>query len=168
MRVFSTNPRQTRELAAGLVKKILASPPHRKHARVLALVGDLGAGKTTFVQGFAKALGIKNRMVSPTFLIMRKYQIPKSLPRRQAGKFQIKSNPPAGGQNPNIYFYHVDTYRINSPKELHILEFKKILNNTKNIVIIEWADKIKRILPKDTIWVRLEHGRHEKERRIYF
>ncbi|KKU77341.1 MAG: tRNA (adenosine(37)-N6)-threonylcarbamoyltransferase complex ATPase subunit type 1 TsaE [Candidatus Harrisonbacteria bacterium RIFOXYA1_FULL_48_8] len=153
MRVFSTNPRQTRELAAGLVKKILASPPHRKHARVLALVGDLGAGKTTFVQGFAKALGIKNRMVSPTFLIFRKYG---TSIRQPADNFQFR------------YFYHVDVYRIQKSSELNALGFKKILSDPQNIVLIEWADKIKRILPKDTIWVRLEHGRHEKERRIYF
>ena len=153
MRVFSTNLRQTRELAAGLVKKILASPPHRKHARVLALVGDLGAGKTTFVQGFAKALGIKNRMVSPTFLIFRKYG---TSIRQPADNFQFR------------YFYHVDVYRIQKSSELNALGFKKILSDPQNIVLIEWADKIKRILPKDTIWVHLEHGRHEKERRIYF
>ena len=74
--MYTTNSAvKTQKLAAKLAKEILKTGPHQKHARVIGLVGDLGAGKTTFTQGFAKALGIKRRMVSPTFLIFRSYTL---------------------------------------------------------------------------------------------
>jgi tRNA threonylcarbamoyladenosine biosynthesis protein TsaE len=147
MRIVSKSAAQTKKIAAGLAKKILNTKPSTLNAKVVALVGDLGAGKTTFVQGFAKALGIKHRMVSPTFLIMRRYQV--------SG---IKYHD----------FYHVDIYRIHDPKELNVLNFKSILHSPLNIVLIEWAEKIKKILPKDTIWVNFTHGRKETERIITY
>ncbi|TSC89776.1 MAG: hypothetical protein G01um10143_266 [Parcubacteria group bacterium Gr01-1014_3] len=147
---------QTKKLAAKLAKEILSPPagggPHQKHARIIGLVGDLGAGKTTFTQGFAKALGIKRRMVSPTFLIFRTYPIPKLT----TSNLKLTT------------FYHVDAYRIKKTAELKTLHFDKVLKNPKNIVVIEWADQIKKILPKDTIWIRFEHGSQEKERKIHF
>lgn len=152
MKIISKNSSITKKLAAGLAKKILRAPLHKKHAQVVALVGDLGAGKTTFVQGFAKGLGIKNRIVSPTFLIFRNYFIPSSL--RARAKQSYKN------------FYHVDAYRIQSPKEFNALNFKSILHSPFNILLIEWADKIKNILPKGTIWVNFSHGRKESERII--
>lgn len=143
MKIISKNAAQTKKIAADLAKKILKSPPRQKHARVIALVGDLGAGKTTFVQGFAKGLGIKHRIVSPTFLIVRNYEL------------RIMNYDS---------FYHIDTYRIQNVKELNTLDFKKILADPKNIVLIEWADKIKKILPKDTIWIQFSHSKKENER----
>lgn len=143
MRVISFSAQQTKKIAADLAKKILAGTPYKKYALIVALVGDLGAGKTTFVQGFAKALGIKHRMVSPTFLIFRKYELRNK-------KYD--------------FFYHVDVYRIHSPKELNVLGFKSLIQNTKYIILVEWAEKIKKLLPKDTIWVRFKHGRRESER----
>ena len=143
--MISKSAKETQKIAAKLAQKVLKSKPHKKHARVIALVGDLGAGKTTFVQGFAKALGIKQRMVSPTFLIFRNYKIAKN-------NFQ--------------FLYHVDAYRINSVKELTALGFKKILSESKNIVLIEWAEKIKKVLPKGTIWISFGHGERENERTI--
>jgi tRNA threonylcarbamoyladenosine biosynthesis protein TsaE len=147
MKLISRSSQETKKAATQLAKKIIKSSPHKKHARVVALVGDLGAGKTTFVQGFAKALGIKHRMVSPTFLIFRNYEL------------RIKNYE---------FFYHVDLYRIESPKELDVINFKEALANPKNIMLIEWAEKIKKILPKDTIWVNFTHGRKETERIIAY
>ena len=138
---------QTKKLAAKLAKEILKTGLHQKHARVIGLIGDLGAGKTTFTQGFAKALGIKKRMISPTFLIFRNYEL------------RIKNYEK---------FYHADVYRIKKMSELKTIHFNKILTNPKNIVLIEWADQIKEVLTKDTIWIRFEHGQHEKERKIHF
>lgn len=154
MKFVSKSSSATKKFSAQLAKKILKSPLHRKHARVLALVGDLGAGKTTFTQGFAKALGIKHRIVSPTFLIFRSYKISSSLRPRQRGK-----------QSYN-FFYHVDVYRIHADKELKVLNFKSILHSPLNIVLIEWADKIKKILPKDTVWIKFEHQERENERKL--
>lgn len=150
MRFSTASAAATKKLAAKLAKEILKSGPHRKHARVVALVGDLGAGKTTFAQGFAKALGIKHHMVSPTFLIFRQYVIARREAPRQS----------------YLNFFHMDAYRINNPKELTPLHFKKILNSAENILLIEWADRIKSVLPKDTIWIEFRHGRSERERSL--
>ncbi len=120
-----------------------------KHARVVALKGELGAGKTTFVQGFARGLGLKKRMVSPTFIIMRRFKIG------------------VGYQASGISnFYHIDAYRIKKPREISQLGFKDILKNRENVVLIEWADKIKKVLPKGTMWLTFHHGKKENERLI--
>lgn len=106
-----------------------------KKATILALVGELGSGKTTFVQGFATALGIKRKITSPSFVIMRRYQLNNSLVKRFSD------------------FYHLDCYRINEPMELTALGFQRIINHPGNIIIIEWADKIKPLISKNAIWM---------------
>jgi tRNA threonylcarbamoyladenosine biosynthesis protein TsaE len=112
---------------------------------VLGLSGDLGSGKTTFVQGLAHALGIQNRIVSPTFILMRSYQIEDGI------------------------FYHIDTYRLdqNPEKELNGLGFEEICENSKNIVVVEWAEKVKSILPSDTIYISFEYL-SDSERKIQY
>ncbi len=121
--------------------------PNGKGAFVIALNGELGSGKTTFVQGFVLGLGIKKRATSPTFIIFRRFAISHS-------------------QFANLY--HVDAYRIKNPKDLATLEFDAILSNPKNIILIEWAENIKKILPKNTLWVRFRHGKGENERLLTF
>jgi tRNA threonylcarbamoyladenosine biosynthesis protein TsaE len=156
--MLSKNTKQTQKIAAELTKKVLRSGLCQKYALVVALVGDLGSGKTTFVQGFAKALGIRHRIVSPTFLIFRRYEISKKIRNPRLAGRQAKSE--------IRNFYHVDLYRIHHIKELDILNFKSILHSPFNIVLIEWAEKIKKILPKDTIWINFQHGNKENERII--
>ena len=136
------NLSQTQKIAKELAKEIFKNSSSNKEATVIGLVGDLGAGKTSFVQGFARGLGIKERILSPTFVILKRYKIPARIATRSV----------AGGQN----LYHIDCYRIERPKEILNLEFKEIIANLKNIIIIEWADMIKKIMPKNTIWIELE------------
>ena len=124
---LTTSSFQTRNAGIKIAKEILGRGPSKK-AVVLGLVGDLGGGETTFLQGFAKGLGIKQRITSPTFVIMKRFN----------------------------NFYHLDCYRIKKPKELMDLGFKKIISNPKNIVAIEWAGRIKKIMPKETIWINFE------------
>ncbi|OGZ52785.1 MAG: tRNA (adenosine(37)-N6)-threonylcarbamoyltransferase complex ATPase subunit type 1 TsaE [Candidatus Ryanbacteria bacterium RIFCSPLOWO2_01_FULL_48_26] len=121
-------------------------------AFIIALSGDLGAGKTTFVQGFARGLGIKKRATSPTFIIFRRFAIPKV----ESHKSKVES------------LYHVDAYRIKKSADLTALGFKEILKDPKNIVLIEWPENIKKILPKTVFWVRFKHGRRELERSLTF
>ena len=135
--MLTTNPSQTKELGKRLARRILRKPPAQK-AVVLALVGDLGGGKTTFLQGFGKEVGIQSNISSPTFVIMKKYKI-----------FNLQSSI-------FKYLYHIDCYRIQKPKEILGLGFKEIIADPKNIIAIEWADKIKEILPKETIWIKFE------------
>jgi tRNA threonylcarbamoyladenosine biosynthesis protein TsaE len=126
--------------------------------KIFVLTGDLGSGKTTFTQGFAEGLGIKNRIISPTFILMRKYPM------------QLKS------QNSNLKttiqnleltnFYHLDLYRLekNIENEIENLGVKDIWKDKKNVMIIEWAEKIKNLLPKETIWIKFENlGENERK-----
>ena len=147
MKFKSSSPKQTRFFAARLAKKITHAFFFRKGggALVLGLVGDLGSGKTTFVQSFAAALNIKRRLLSPTFLLMRNYPI---------NKFFYKK------------VFHVDLYRIKKSSELLPLNFRAVLKNQTHIVLIEWADRIKKILPKNTIKLEFRHGRTPNERII--
>ena len=124
---ISSSSAQTKKIGEVVARRILKKGPKTK-AVVLGLEGDLGAGKTTFLQGFAKGLGVKEKILSPTFVILKKFHIPNS-------KFQ--------------YFYHIDCYRIEKAKDLLDLGFKEIISDPRNIVAIEWPNKIKKILPKD-------------------
>ncbi len=121
---LSNSSKNTQKAGEILAREILKSSTADK-AVVLALKGDLGGGKTTFLQGFAKGLGIKEKILSPTFVIVKKYKI----------------------QN----YYHIDCYRIQKPKEILELGFKEIVSDPRNIVAVEWAERINKILPKDTI-----------------
>lgn len=129
-------------------KKILASLKRRgpsDNAVVFALSGDLGSGKTTFVQGFLGALGVRPKITSPTFVLIKRYKI-KNL------KFK------------NVY--HIDCYRIKKPRELLKLGLREILADPQNVVLIEWAEKIEKALPKNSIWIKFEHGKKENQRTI--
>lgn len=142
MEIFTTSPGQTKKLGKILAKEIWHFLSSKK-ALVLGLEGDLGGGKTTFLQGLAKGLGIREKILSPTFVIMRKFPISNGA--RQSGRV-------AGGLEPQfLNFYHIDCYRIEKSKEILDLGFKEIISNPKNIVAIEWADRIQKILPGDTI-----------------
>jgi len=131
---------QTKELGKSLAIRTLKNGS-KERAIVFGLEGELGGGKTTFTQGFARGLGIKEKILSPTFVIMKRFKL----------KNKNFSN-----------FYHIDAYRIEGPKELLDIDFKNIIKNPKNIVIIEWANKIKKILPKTTTWIRFKFINEEK------
>ncbi len=144
MKYLSESPRETRRLARLLATEVLRTKPKRD-ALVLALEGELGSGKTTFTQEFVRALGIRKKILSPTFVIIKKFG-PK--------------------QNHFESIYHIDSYRV-SAKEILSLGFKKILKE-RALVIIEWADKLKRYIPKGTIWITFHHGKRKNERYITF
>ena len=129
--VITENPKYTQRLGSELAKKLIRQRP--KKALIVALEGELGAGKTTFIKGFSKALGIREKVHSPTFVLIHRHKI--------------------RGKN----LYHVDAYRLKSGKDLLKLGIKEIFANPKNIVLIEWADRVKRIIPKNAVWIRLEH-----------
>jgi tRNA threonylcarbamoyladenosine biosynthesis protein TsaE len=121
----SAGPDQTRALgeAIGSIARL---------GDVLALAGDLGAGKTTFVRGLARSLGVTDDVTSPTFVLMKQYQ----------------------GRLPLV---HVDLYRMNRVQELLDLGFDELLDGSA-IVVIEWGDMVEDLLPPDHIEVRLMIG----------
>ena len=118
-----------------------------KGGETLALIGDLGAGKTKFIQGLAKGLGVKEKVNSPTFNILKVYKV------RRRGK--IKN------------FFHIDAYRLRSGKDLRVLGIDEILASPESVVAIEWADKVRAVWPRDTKVISLK-PRGEKEREIAF
>lgn len=122
----------------------MSLPPEERGARVISLRGDLGAGKTTFAKLFGKHLGVKEEVQSPTFLILKKYKT----------------------FNPFFeYFFHIDAYRLEKEEELSKLGLREILANPKNIVLIEWPEKVPTILPADTFQIFFFHV-SESEREI--
>jgi tRNA threonylcarbamoyladenosine biosynthesis protein TsaE len=164
----SFSSEETRKFGESLAKKILTPLSSRLSPRALtlALQGDLGAGKTTFTQGFFKGLGIRRRAVSPTFVIMRHYKIPG----RRSDKRPAVAKAMAGKHVTNntdfTDIYHFDAYRLKKVEDLAVLEFDRILSDPRNIILIEWPERIKEVLPKNAIWLRFQHSRKENERKI--
>ncbi len=145
----TTSSRQTKKLAALLAQEILsASWRIKKQALVLALSGDLGAGKTTFTQGFLRGLGVRGKIASPSFTLIKNYE----LRIKNYGKYKK--------------IFHIDCYRIYKPKDILSIGIKEILSNSLNIVLIEWPERIKRILPSKIISIKFKHGLKENERVI--
>ncbi len=149
--MISKSKSQTQKFAVKIAKQILKKKTQKFGAAVIALKGDLGAGKTTFVQGFMKALGVRHRVTSPTFLIIRKYEISTPLQR---------------GLVHYHHACHLDLYRIHKLKELLDLGFKKIIKDHHALVLIEWPERVKKLLPKNAIQINFKHGQNEKERII--
>ena len=139
MEFLSKSVKETQKIASELAKKIVKI----NKGAVIALEGELGAGKTTFIQGFAKALGIKEKIKSPTFVLMKKYPVKL---RHGASKVSNQAN-----------LYHLDCYRIGDYQDLRIPELKEIFELSQDIVLVEWAERIKKVLPKKHIKIHIDH-----------
>lgn len=114
------------EVTRQFLTELTLAGENLSHATVVGLSGDLGAGKTTFVQQLALELGVKDRVQSPTFTILKLYQT--SHP-----KFK--------------QLIHMDAYRIESLSELEPLRFTELLNMPETLFCIEWPEKIAEALP---------------------
>lgn len=155
---LTKQPSQTKKIGTILAKSILNLYLHSDKAVVLGLKGNLGAGKTTFLQGFARGLGIQENVLSPTFVILKKYALQDTKKRnKKSSKISARSEREAGRKRQSLYsrFYHIDCYRIQKPREILALGFQKIVSNPKNIITIEWAERILKILPQNTLWIQL-------------
>lgn len=128
--------KDTEKLATQIANKL-------KGGSIMALVGELGAGKTTFVQALARALGVKRVVKSPTFTVLQTYKT-------------------SGG----LTLCHVDAYRISDPQELEALGFFDYLNDPNTITVIEWANRIKDALPKHTAWIELAVSNNNRSANI--
>lgn len=133
MRVTTDSHRQTFAQGRAWAARV-------KPGQVLALTGDLGGGKTTFVQGLAKGLGVKAVVNSPTFNIIKRYR-----------------------SRSNKRLYHIDAYRLTDAAALNDLGFAEMLADPKGIIVIEWAEKVKEMLPSETIWFKfLYKGKNKR------
>ena len=130
-RALTRSTDETLELA-GTVGELLRA------GDVVSLVGDLGAGKTVFARGVARALGVTEPVVSPSFTIVREYE----------------------GRMPLV---HVDVYRIDTVQELYDLGFEEFVRDD-GVTLVEWGDMIDGLLPGDRLDVRLTPGATDDER----
>jgi len=139
MEIITNSAKKTKEFG----KKIITDLVVDTGPLIIALTGDLGSGKTTFVQGLAKGLGIKRRIVSPTFILMRQYLVPKV-----DHKTSTKN-----------HLFHIDLYRLeeNVESEMRNLGTDEIFPDSENIIVIEWAEKGKGAIPKDAVWIKFEN-----------
>lgn len=131
MKVTTNNFKETQQIGKEFGKQLLPGD-------CVLLYGNLGAGKTTFVQGLAQGLGITRRIISPTFVILRSYEVSQNM------------------------FYHVDLYRLETAKDTESIGLFDILKIQKNIVAIEWPEKLGNSLPKKRWEVRCEYVDDEK------
>ena len=122
MKYLTNNISETRKIGAQKAEKA----KKKKTANVFCLRGDLGSGKTAFLQGFGKGLLVKQKIQSPTFIIMSRFSLKNK---------EFKN------------FFHFDCYRLDTSEEIINLGFKEIIANPENIVAIEWPEKIEKFLP---------------------
>ena len=136
---ISTSYEETREIAIKFASKL-------EKGTTICLYGDLAAGKTTFTQGLGKFFGIE-RIVSPTFIIMRQYPV--------TNHPIIKT------------FYHLDLYRLNSVEDIRAFDIDEVWSDPENLIIVEWPEKFQDILPQKRFDVNFKaHGEDEREIKI--
>ena len=127
------NENETREFGLKLAEELRAGD-------VLALIGDLGTGKTALTGYIAQGFGISDNIVSPTFTIVREY---------------------TGGRLP---LYHFDVYRLADSEEMFNIGAEEYFYEKGGVCVIEWADIVEDILPADTKYIYIEYGASEGER----
>src|SRR3989344_5580756 len=143
--IITNSSEETKRAGVALAKSLEKEPIKAGRAMVIAFEGDLGAGKTAFIQGFAQGLGVKESVLSPTFVIQKDFSI----------SFGVYRN-----------FYHIDVYRLKNPEELLELGFGDLVKNPENIIAIEWADKIETILPSEILKIKFENLGENKRKII--
>lgn len=132
MQLHSHSADELRRIAGDFVRALV---PALDRATVVTLSGDLGAGKTTFTQGLAAALGVEETVASPTFILEKRYVL-----SGQRWKQLI----------------HIDAYRLNGTQELKALEWDGILADQRNLILLEWPERIPGAIPEGATRVRFD------------
>ncbi|MEQ1561378.1 MAG: tRNA (adenosine(37)-N6)-threonylcarbamoyltransferase complex ATPase subunit type 1 TsaE [Nitrospira sp.] len=141
MKYYSNNLEETGKIAKDFASTLVG---FTDRATVVGLSGNLGAGKTTFTQALAKAFGVTETVNSPTFVIEKIYDLENQ-------KFEK--------------LIHIDAYRLESSSELLHLGWKEIISDPKNIILIEWPEKVADIMPEH-IKINLKNLEDEGSREI--
>ncbi len=116
-------------------EEIFSVLPQKNTAHVIALSGDLGAGKTSFTKALAKHIGIIEHITSPTFVVMKKYSV--------LGNKKISS------------FVHIDAYRVEDIDEMIVIGLDDLYNQKDSIICIEWSEKIKELIPENVLHINI-------------
>lgn len=143
---ISLSEKETEALALVVLDKL-------KDQNVIALIGNLGSGKTTFTHGLAFALGVKKRVTSPTFVLMRRYDL-----KLKTQKSKVENT------KKFRELYHFDLYRLQGLADIKDLGIEEIWQEKRNLVVIEWAEKIKSLLPKNTVWINFQYMGKDKRK----
>ena len=128
--IYSYSSQETIDFAKRIAKFL-------KKGDVLGFFGDLGSGKTTFIKGLAEGLGLKTKINSPSFVVLKIYSLKNKLPKH------------------SLLFYHFDLYRLKSLKELEDIGYQDFIYNY-GICVIEWADKAKTLLPEQYLKIKIQ------------
>lgn len=135
--IISKSADETARIAQKYVENLLKRGDNcGKLATIVALEGDLGSGKTTFVKAVAEALGIQKTVTSPTFVLEKVYKI------KQNGGF--------------THLIHIDAYRLENGEELLALGWKEIVRDPRNLIFIEWPERVAEVLPDGAQTIRFE------------
>lgn len=151
MEYISGSEIETRDIAKIVMKDILKA--QKTGPIFVGLVGDLGAGKTAFVKGVADFFGISERVVSPTFVIQKVYEIDDEN-RKNLGHELEK-------------IIHIDMYRLEDERELSTISWDEYKSNTGNIIFVEWPNQVFSDYPKDMIEIKIEHADINTRKIIY-
>lgn len=176
MEFLSKNEGETDRIAQDFVNNLA---PKTGGATIVGLYGDLGTGKTTFMKYLAQAFGLKEAIQSPTFVIMKKYHLTSLASRVDPLHNVEREDTPVPGEVAFDSLIHIDAYRIEDPQEMLVLGWEEMVKDPKNLICIEWPERLSKILPQHII-IRFEHtggsakaggperseGSNENERKI--
>jgi|SRR3989344_8591489 len=139
MQKIAKNVKETNTIAKIFLREILKNNKRNNGALVVALSGNLGAGKTAFAKAIAKNLGIKDKISSPTFVILKKYSV------------KLKGYK---------YFFHIDAYRLENEKDLQVLKWEEIISNKEHLVFIEWPEMVSKAIPSHAKSIAISSNEH--------
>ncbi len=151
MKKVSKNQQDSQIIAKEFIEQILRYEKISKSACVVGLSGDLGTGKTIFTQAVAKILGVKRKVNSPTFVIMKRYEIKYPHPASP----YLEGGEKRGGKFTQLF--HLDAYRLKNAKELLNLGWEEIISNPEHIVFIEWPENVAKAMPKKHHKIHISH-----------
>lgn len=126
MEIITTSAQETQKLGEKIGNSLIKKRSSNV-ACVLLLFGELGSGKTTFVQGLAKSLGLPHRIISPTYILIKRYTLKNS-------SFS--------------WFYHIDLYRLHAGADTESLDLPNIFRDPSAIVCVEWPERLEQDFPQ--------------------
>lgn len=137
MREYTTHsPEETQNIASAIVTALGKIQGKRGTSTIIALQGNLGAGKTVFVKGVARVLGIEETITSPTFVIEKMYTLPEGKPWKK--------------------LIHIDAYRLQSEEELSSIDWVNIATDPNNLIVMEWPEQVGMGVPDRAVWIEFE------------
>lgn len=143
---ISKNSKQTQKLGEMMAEEL-------QGGEIVCLSGELGSGKTTFAQGVLKGLGAKGPYTSPTFVVLKHYRLKTKSEKRKTGAQNLEPE--------NVY--HIDAYRVGA-NDILDLGWEEIIGDKSNVMVVEWAENIRTIVPRRAVWLKFEHMENDKRK----